>query len=55
MTKVLTKRIAILDQINIEEIDIHDIQKEDFSEYNEEIYVSENYEFNKEIIEQKKV
>ena len=52
MTKVLTKEVVILDQINIEEIDIHDIQKENFSEYNEEIYIFKN---NEEIIEQKEI
>ena len=52
MTEVFTKKIAILNWINIEKVDTHDIQKENFPEYNKEVYVSEN---NKEIIEQKEI
>ena len=51
MIEVFTKKIATLNQINIEKIDIHNTQKEDFSEYNEEVYVFKN---NEEVIEQKK-
>ena len=42
------KEIAILNWINVEEVDMYDTQKEDFSEYNEEIYISEDYEFNED-------
>ena len=51
MTEVLTKKIATLDWINVEKIDTHNTQKKNFSEYNEEVYVSEN---NKKIIKQEK-
>ena len=54
MIRVLTKKITIFDWINVEKIDIYDIQKEKFSEYNEEVYVSKNYEFNEEVIKQEK-
>ena len=54
-TEVSMKRIATLDQINIKEVDIHDIQKEDFSKYNEEVYISEDYKFNKANIRQKEI
>ena len=54
MIEVFTKEIVILNQINVEKINTHDIQKEDFSEYNEEVYIFKNYEFNEEIIRQKK-
>ena len=47
MTEVFTKEITILDQINVEEINTHDVQKENFSEYNEEVYIFKDYKFNK--------
>ena len=50
MTEVFTKEITILDQINVEEVNTHNIQKENFSEYNEEVYISKDYEFNKALI-----
>ena len=53
MIEVFMKRIAIFDQIDVEKVNTHGIQKEDFSEYNEEVYVFKNYKFNEEIIEQK--
>ena len=61
----------ILNQIDIKEVDTHDIQKENFPEYNKKVYIFKNYEFSKaskketltsecmycknEIIEQRKV
>ena len=46
MIEVFTKEITTLDWIDIEEIDTHNTQKENFPEYNKEVYVSEDYEFN---------
>ena len=45
--KVFTKEIVTFNQINVEEIDIHDAQKENFPEYNEEVYMFKNYESDK--------
>ena len=53
--KMPTKEIATLDWIDVEEINTHDIQEENFPEYNKKVYIFKNYEFNKEIIRQKKV
>ena len=55
ITEVSIKEIAILEQINVEEVDIHGTQKEDFPEYNKEIYISEDYKFNETDIEQRKI
>ena len=46
MIKIFTKEIATLNQINVEEVDTYGIQKENFSEYNKEVYISEDYKFN---------
>ena len=46
--RVFTKEITILDWINVEEIEMYGIQKENFPEYNEEIYISEDYKFNED-------
>ena len=46
MTEVFTKEIAIFNWINVEEIDTCGTQKENFPEYNKEIYIFKNYEFN---------
>ena len=51
MIRVLIKEIVILDWISVKEIDIHSIQEENFPEYNEEVYVSEN----DKIIEHKEI
>ena len=42
--RVFTKEIVILDQIDIEEVNTHGIQKENFPEYNKEVYVFKNNE-----------
>ena len=52
MIRVLMKKIAIFNWINIEKIDTHGTQKENFPEYNKEIYVFKN---DKETIKQKKI
>ena len=54
ITEVFMKEIATFNWINIEKIDTHSTQKEEFSEYNKKVYVFKNYKFNKEIIRQKK-
>ena len=46
-TEVFTKEIMTFDQINIEEINTHNTQKENFPKYNKEVYISEDYKFNK--------
>ena len=51
--RILMKEIETFNWINIEEINTHSIQEENFPEYNKEVYVFKNYKFS-EIIEQKK-
>ena len=40
------KEITTFNQIDVEEIDTHSIQKKSFPEYNEEIYIFKDYKFN---------
>ena len=51
MTEVSIKEIVILDQINVEETDIHGTQKENFLRHNKEVYIFKN----NKIIKQKKI
>ena len=51
ITKVFMKKIVTFNWIDVEKINIHSTQKENFPEYNEEVYVFKNDE---EIIEQEK-